>query len=50
VVEAVRKVPDWKWITQVVVKLPLELENAGDVSISINVRGVPSNKALVRLE
>ena len=49
-VEAVRKVPDWEWITQVVVRLPPELANTGDVSLSIELRGVPSNKALVRLE
>lgn len=49
-IEAVRKVPDWEWITQVVVKLPLELQNAGDVSISVNLRGVPSNKPLVRID
>ncbi|HET6890169.1 MAG TPA: hypothetical protein VFH31_03635, partial [Pyrinomonadaceae bacterium] len=49
-IEAVRKVPDWEWITQIVFKLPLELENAGDISISVNLRGVPSNKPLVRLD
>lgn len=49
-VEAVRQVPGWEWITQVVVILPMELGNAGDVSISVNLRGVPSNKALVRLD
>jgi hypothetical protein len=48
-IEAVRKVPDWEWITQVVVKLPLELDNAGEVSISVSLRGVPSNEALVRI-
>lgn len=50
VVEAVRKVPEWEWITQVVVKLPLELENAGEVSISLNLRGVQSNEALARIQ
>ncbi len=50
VVEAVRKVPDWEWITQVVVKLPPELENAGDLSISLNLRGAQSNEALVRID
>ncbi len=50
VVEAVRKVPDWEWITQVVVKLPPELAKAGEVSISVNPRGVQSNEGLVRIE
>ena len=49
-IEAVRKVPDWEWITQLVVRLPVELGNAGDVSISVNLRGVPGNRALVRLD
>ena len=51
-VESIRKLADWEWITQVVVRLPPELANAGagDVSVSVELRGVPSNKALVRLE
>jgi hypothetical protein len=50
-VEAVRKVPDWEWMmTQVVVRLPVELANAGDVSVSVSLRGVPSVKALVRID
>jgi hypothetical protein len=48
-VEAVRHVPNFEWITQLVVRLPIELRNAGDVSISVKLRGMPSNKALVRL-
>jgi len=48
--EAVRKIPDWEWMTQVVVRLPVELANAGDVSISVSLRGVPSVKALVRID
>ena len=49
-VEVVRRVPNWEWITQVVVRVPPELANKGDVSVSIGLRGVPSNKVLVRLE
>jgi hypothetical protein len=49
-VESVRKVPEWEWITQILVRLPPELTNTGDVAVSIKLRGVPSNKALVRLE
>ena len=50
-VESIRKVANWEWITQVVVRLPPELANAGDgdVSVSVELRGVSSNKALVRL-
>ena len=50
VVEAIRKVPNWEWITQVVVRLPPELPDGEDFSVVLKLRGVPSNKALVRLE
>jgi uncharacterized protein (TIGR03437 family) len=43
-VEFVGKVPGFEWLTQVVVKLPDELSNAGEVLVSINVRGTSSNK------
>lgn len=44
VVEFVGRVPAWDWLTQVNVKLPDALENAGEVRISISVRGTSSNK------
>lgn len=46
-VEFVGKVPGFSWLTQVIVKLPDALENAGEVRISINVRGTNSNKVLI---
>jgi len=49
-VEYVGQVPDSRWLTQVNVKLPRELINAGDVWISISLRGAVSNKALLRLQ
>jgi uncharacterized protein (TIGR03437 family) len=49
-VEYVGKVPDYERVTQVVVVLPAELANAGDVSVSISLRGVPGNKALIRIQ
>jgi hypothetical protein len=48
-VEFVGKVPDHDWLTQVNVKLPDEI-NTGDIWISISVRGVESNKALVSIK
>ena len=48
-VEYVGKFPDFERVTQVVVVLPGELANAGDVSVSLNVRGTPSNKALIKI-
>ena len=49
-VEFVGKFPDFERVTQVVVVLPGELANAGDVSVSINLRGAPSNKALIKIQ
>jgi len=47
-VEFVGKVPPYDWLTQVVVLLPDELAN--DVWVSINLRGVLSNKALISIK
>jgi len=49
-VEYVDKVSRFFWLTQLNVRLPEELENAGDVWVSIKLRGVPSNKALISIE
>lgn len=48
-VEYVGRVPGYDWLTQINVKLPDELENAGEVSLSINLRGLSSNKAMLSL-
>ncbi len=48
-VEAVSEVPNFSWITQVTVKLPDELQNVGDVWVSVSLRGIASNKALIRI-
>jgi hypothetical protein len=49
-VEHVGKFPDFERVTQVVVVLPIELANAGDVSISLTLRGATGNKALIRIQ
>ena len=49
-VESVGRVPNFDWLTQVVVKMPGELESAGDIWVSISVRGVASNKVLVSIK
>ena len=43
-VEFVGKVPSFNWLTQVIVKLPDELKDVGQVRVSISVRGASSNK------
>jgi hypothetical protein len=45
-VEVVGKVPTLDWLTQVIVRLPDELANAGDVWISIKLHGQTSNEVL----
>jgi hypothetical protein len=49
-VEAVAKVPKMDWLTEIVVKLPDTLANAGDVQVGISLRGVNSNRVVVRIE
>lgn len=49
-VEYVGKVPNLDRLIQVVIKLPAEVEGAGDIWVSINVRGVVSNRVLVSIK
>jgi uncharacterized protein (TIGR03437 family) len=46
-VEYVGKVPGHDWLTQVNVRLPNGLPSAGDVSVSVSLRGATSNKAVI---
>lgn len=48
-VEYVGRVSQLDGVSQVIVKLPDELANAGDVWMSISLRGAASNKVLVKL-
>jgi uncharacterized protein (TIGR03437 family) len=48
-VEYVGKVPLFDWLSQVIVKLPTEIAGAGDIVVSINLRGATSNKVLIRI-
>ena len=50
VVEFVGTVPNFDWLTQINVRLPDSLASAGEVRVSINLRGVPSNQVLFRLK
>ncbi len=49
VVEYVGNVPNQTWMAQIVVLLPENLANAGDVLVSIKVRDLQSNKVLVSI-
>ncbi|HVG38425.1 MAG TPA: glycoside hydrolase family 16 protein [Pyrinomonadaceae bacterium] len=48
-VEHVGKIPDLDWVTEVVVRIPDELANAGEVSVQVSARGQASNKASLNL-
>jgi uncharacterized delta-60 repeat protein len=48
-VEYAGKVPRFDWLTQINVRLTDDLENAGDVRLSIRVRGVQSNTVLLTI-
>jgi uncharacterized protein (TIGR03437 family) len=48
-VEYVGNVSNLKWLAQINVRLPDNLANAGDVLVSIKVRGVQSNKVVVSI-
>lgn len=48
--EATGRVKNLSWMSQVTCKVPDELVLAGDVNVSVKVRGVVSNKAPVRIE
>src|SRR5258705_12473204 len=49
-VEFVGKVPQYDWLTQVVLRLPDELANANDVWVSISLRGAVSNKVMLSIK
>lgn len=48
-IEFVGKVPNFDSFTQVNLRLPNELANAGDVSVSLSLRGIPSNKVVINV-
>jgi IgA peptidase M64 len=48
-VEYVGNTPNQNWLAQINVRLPDNLANAGNVLVSIKVRGIQSNKVLVSI-
>ena len=48
-VDSVRAVPNFEWLTQIVVRLPNELIGASNVRVSFNLRGASSNQAAINL-
>jgi len=48
-VEFVGRVPNFPWLTQINVRLPDQLANAGDVWVRTSLRGVVGNRALINI-
>jgi hypothetical protein len=48
-VEAVGGAKNLRWLGQVTVRLPEELSGAGDVTVTVNVRGAQSNGVTLRV-
>lgn len=49
-VEYVGKAPNHDWLTQVIVKVPAEIENTADIWISIKVGNVVSNRVRISIK
>jgi len=49
VVEDVRKVPNFDWLTQIVVRLPDSIDIQGDYRISLTFRGTTGNNAAITI-
>jgi len=49
IVEYAGRVPRFDWLTQINVRLTDELESAGDLRLSVRVRGVQSNTVLLKV-
>ena len=48
-IESINAVPKFPWLTQLTLKLPDELQGAGDVWLSVSLRGVRSNKVPIKI-
>jgi uncharacterized protein (TIGR03437 family) len=48
-IEYVGKVPHFDSLTQVNLRLPNELANAGEVLVSLSLRGIASNKVVINV-
>jgi arabinan endo-1,5-alpha-L-arabinosidase len=49
-IEYVGRMPNFDWLSQVVVRLPDEIERGGDVWFNVRLRGATSNKVLVSIK
>jgi uncharacterized protein (TIGR03437 family) len=49
-VEFAGKVPGYDWLTQIIIRVPDQWTGTGDLSITISLRGVASNRAFVSMK
>ena len=49
-VEYFGAVPNFVWLKQIIVKLPAEVANSGEVSVSLKVRGTSGNTVIVKVQ
>ena len=49
-VEGFRAVPSLDWLKQIVVKLPDQIANSGEVRVSLKVRGMAGNKVTLKVK
>lgn len=49
-IESINTVPKFPWLTQLTVKLSDELQGAGEVWLSVSLRGVRSNKVPIKIK
>jgi len=49
-IEFAGTVPGYDWLTQIVVRVPDQWSSTGDLSITISLRGVASNKVFVSMK
>jgi len=49
-VEHFSSVPNFGWLKQIIVKLPAEIANSGEVRVSLKVRGTSGNTVIVKVQ
>lgn len=49
-IEYVGKVPNFDWLTQIIVRPPDELRDGGEIGVNLSVRGMLSNKVLLNIK
>jgi uncharacterized protein (TIGR03437 family) len=43
-------VPNFVWLKQIIVRLPTEVSNSGDIRVTVKVRGAAGNTVIVKVQ